>query len=84
MENQYIFNLHFRFDGESENVTSLLPPPIRIVLNEGTIYDYVSAVTKAYKTSKYWSYTKLSKSLLWGFSPDSISSGWSFLANSFK
>lgn len=53
MENQYIFNLHFRFDGESENVTSLLPPPIRIVLNEGTIYDCVSAVTKAYKTSKY-------------------------------
>ena len=47
MENQYLFNLQcFKGDGESENV-SLPQPPIRIALNEDTIYDCVSAIIKA-------------------------------------
>ena len=47
MENQYLFNLQcFKHDGESENV-SLLQPPIRIALNEDTIYNCVSAIIKA-------------------------------------
>ena len=33
LENQYLFNLQcFDLDGESENLTSLLQPPIRIDL----------------------------------------------------
>ena len=48
MENQYLFNLQcFKHDGESQNVTSLLEPPIRI----------------AYKYSQDLSHTTISNSL---------------------
>ena len=64
MENQYLFNLQcFKHDGESQNVTSLLEPPIRIALNKDTIYDCVSAFIKAYKYSQDLSHTTISNSL---------------------
>ena len=73
MENQYLFNLQcFKHNGESDNVTSLLQPPIRLALNKDTIFDCVSPITKAYKYSQDSSYTKISNSLFGGFSHDSI------------
>ena len=73
MENQYLFNLQcFKHDCESKNVTTPLQQPIRIGLNKDTIYDCVTAIIKAYKNSQDLSYTKISDSLFWGFSHDSI------------
>ena len=73
MENQYLFNLQcFKHDGESQNVTSLLEPPIRIALNKDTIYDCVSAFIKAYKYSQNLSYTTISNSLFLDFSHNLI------------
>ena len=72
-ENQYLFNIQcFKHGGESENVTSLLQPPIRIALSKDTIYDCVSAIIKAYKISQDLSYKKISNSLFLDFSHDSI------------
>ena len=73
MKNQYLFNLQcFKHDGESENVTSLLQPLIRIALSKDTIYDCVNAIMKAYKNSQDSSYTKISNSHYWDVSHDSI------------
>ena len=73
MENQCLFNLQcFKHAGESENATSLLQPPTRIALNKDTIYNCVSAIIKAYKYSQDPSYTRISNSLFWSFSRDSI------------
>ena len=67
MENQYLFNLQcFEHDGESENVTSLLQPPIRIALDK----ESASAIMKAYKYSQDLSHTKISNSLFGNFSHD--------------
>ena len=62
----------FKHDGESENVSSLLQPPIRIALNKDTIYDCVSTIIQAYKNSQNSSHKKISNSPFWGFRHDSI------------
>ena len=59
-------------DSESQNVASLLRPPIKTALNKDTIYDCVSAIIKWCKNSQDSSYTKISNFILGCFSLDSI------------